>query len=60
MSNGLRLMILTNAGQIIMVEAHNVLSSECIRETMGQVGHKYDLDSIIFTRVYPVNGTVVA
>jgi hypothetical protein len=60
MSNGLKIMILTNYQQILVIEAHNFLFGQSVLEAFAdaQVKGKYDLNSFVFTRLYPINGSI--
>jgi hypothetical protein len=60
MSNGLKIMILTNYDQIIFIEAHNFLFSQNIHDILAaaQIHDKYKLDSLNFTNLYSINGSI--
>ena len=60
MSNGLKIMILTNYEQIIFIEAHNFLFSQNIPDILAstQIHEKYKIDSFIFTNLYSINGSI--
>ena len=59
MSNGLKLMILTNHSHIMVIEAHNFLFSQQISELFTTVNaEKYYLSDFEFTKLYPVNGSI--
>jgi hypothetical protein len=53
-------MLLTNYEQIIFIEAHNFLFAQNIHEIIenSQIGEKYKIDSLSFTNLYSVNGSV--
>jgi hypothetical protein len=53
-------MLLTNYEQIIFIEAHNFLFAQNIQEIINnsQISEKYKIDSLSFTNLYSVNGSV--
>lgn len=60
MSNGLKIMILTNYEQIIVIEANNLLFSQSIRDILltFPLRDKYNLQAFGFTNLYSVNGSI--
>lgn len=60
MSNGLKIMILTNYQQVIIIEAHNFQFSQGIVDAfvVAQLEEKYDVESIVCTKLFPINGSV--
>ena len=56
MSNGLKLMLLTSYGQIIVIEANSAPVGQAVGDLI--VGEEYHLASFVFTRLYPVNGAI--
>lgn len=60
MSNGLKIMILTNYEQIIFIEAHNFLFSQNIPDILAstQIHEKYKIDCFIYTNLFSINGSI--
>jgi hypothetical protein len=58
MSNGLKVMLLTTHGKLVVIEAHNFIAGQSVREMMEGMSSKYELDSFDFTSIYPVNGVI--
>ena len=62
MSNGLKLMVLTTEGRILLTEGLNFISSQdilnIVRSSDLGIESKYIVEEFSFERLYPVNGTV--
>ena len=62
MSNGLKLMVLTTKGRILLTEGLNFISAQdilsVIRNNDYGLENKYLFEQFSFERVYPVNGTI--
>ena len=59
-SNGLKIMILTNYEQVIFIEGHNFLFSQSIPDvlTSSNLADKYKLDAFRFTNMHSINGSL--
>ena len=62
MSNGLKLMVLTTKGRILLTEGLNFISIQDIYSVVSNndnaLENKYLFEQFSFERVYPVNGTI--
>lgn len=59
-SNGLKIMILTNYEQVIFIEGHNFLFSQNIPDILAasNLSDKYKIDTFRFTNLHPINGSL--
>lgn len=59
-SNGLKIMLLTNCEQIIFIEAHNFLFAQGIHDVLATspLSDKYKLDAFRFTHIHSINGSL--